>query len=203
MKDTNMQKRTIFIIALLNNLKDVYAELKELSSKIESSSDNFFEKLFKSSTVEIQGDIDSYKHNIEKMKSLNVEITSKVNEWYDFIKDISQVKKVTFPIKLHFKKKSFKKLISNMNQDLLDISVENRFIREKIINWEQELSVRALQEIKKSEEFSKYEALNREKDRLISELKYLLVTIPDIEPVEFELDSIDKMIAKLMKIAAA
>lgn len=203
MKDTNMQKRTIFIIALLNNLKDVYAELKELSSKIESSSDNFFEKLFKSSTVEIQGDIDSYKHNIEKMKSLNVEITSKVNEWYDFIKDISQVKKVTFPIKLHFKKKSFKKLISNMNQDLLDISVENRFIREKIINWEQELSVRALQEIKKSGEFSKYEALNREKDRLISELKYLLVTIPDIEPVEFELDSIDKMIAKLMKIAAA
>jgi hypothetical protein len=198
-----MQKRTIFIIALLNNLKDVYAELKELSSKIESSSDNFFEKLFKSSTVEIQGDIDSYKHNIEKMKSLNVEITSKVNEWYDFIKDISQVKKVTFPIKLHFKKKSFKKLISNMNQDLLDISVENRFIREKIINWEQELSVRALQEIKKSGEFSKYEALNREKDRLISELKYLLVTIPDIEPVEFELDSIDKMIAKLMKIAAA
>ena len=46
-----MQKRTIFIIALLNNLKDVYAELKELSSKIESSSDNFFEKLFKSFTV--------------------------------------------------------------------------------------------------------------------------------------------------------
>lgn len=203
MKDSNVQKRTTFVLTLLNNLKEAYKELKELSTGIESDSDTFFEKLFNSSKVEIQGDIEAYKANIEKMKQLNLSITERMNEWYDFIKDSNEIKKVTFPLKLYFKKKNFKKTILHMNREISEISIENRFIREKIINWEQELGVRALQEIKKGDEFSKYEELIRRKDNLISELKYLLATIPDIDPVEFDLDNIDKIIDKLLKMAAA
>lgn len=203
MKDSNLQKRTTLVLSLLNNLKDVYEELKELSSGIENDSDNFFERLFNSSKIEIQGDIEAYKANIGKMKELNLGVTEKINQWYDFIKDSNEIKKVTFPIKLYFQKKNLKNVIAKMNKELSEISIENRFIREKIVNWEQELGVRALQEIKTGDGFSKYEDLIRKKDHLVSELRYLLATIPDIESLEFDLESIDKIIDKFLKIAAA
>ncbi len=203
MKDNNIQKRSTFVLSLLNELSSVYKELKALSSGIESNSDNFYEKIFNSSRIEIQGDIDSYKTNLQRMKEINMEITAKLNEWYDFIKDSNEIKKVSFPIKLYFMKKNLKSSITKMNAEISSLSIENRFIREKIINWEQELSVRALREIREGEEFHNYEELIRKKDTIISELKYLLATIPELAPVDFDLDNIDKMIDKLLKIAAA
>ncbi|WP_010247558.1 hypothetical protein [Acetivibrio cellulolyticus] len=203
MKDSNMQKRSAFVLSLLNELNDVYKELKKLSSGIESNSDNFYESIFNSSKVEIQGDIDSFKSNLEKMKEINMNITAKLNEWYDFIKDSSEIRKVTFPIKMYFMKKDLKNSITKMNAEISNLSIENRFIREKIINWEQELSVKALHEIRNGQEFNSYEDLVRKKDNLIIELKYLLATIPDLAPVEFDLDNIDRIIDKLLKIAAA
>lgn len=203
MSDASIKSRTTFVISLLNNLKDIYEELKELSSDIENCSESFYENLFKSSRVEVENDIENYKNNIQKMKQLNINVTTKINEWYSFIKDTNEIRKVTFPIKLYIRKKAFKKTIDKMNSEILDLSVENRFIREKIINWEQELSVRALQEMKKGDEFSKYEELNRKKDHLVSELTYLLATIPDLESAEFDMNNIDTIIDKLLKIAAA
>ena len=203
MSDASIKSRTTFVISLLNNLKEVYEELKELSSDIENCSESFYENLFKSSRVEVENDIENYKNNIQKMEQLNINVTTKINEWYSFIKDTNEIRKVTFPIKLYFRKKAFKKTIDKMNSEILDLSVENRFIREKIINWEQELSVRALQEMKKGDEFSKYEELNRKKDHLVSELTYLLATIPDLESAEFDMNNIDTIIDKLLKIAAA
>jgi len=203
MSDASIKSRTTFVISLLNNLKDIYEELKELSSDIENCSESFYENLFKSSRVEVENDIENYKNNIQKMEQLNINVTTKINEWYSFIKDTNEIRKVTFPIKLYFRKKAFKKTIDKMNSEILDLSVENRFIREKIINWEQELSVRALQEMKKGDEFSKYEELNRKKDHLVSELTYLLATIPDLESAEFDMNNIDTIIDKLLKIAAA
>jgi hypothetical protein len=203
MKDSNIQKRSTFVLSLLNELNSVYKELKNLSSGIESNSDNFYERIFNSSKVEIQGDIESYKSNLEKTKEINMNITAKLNEWYDFTKDSNKIKKVTFPVKLHFMKKNLKNIITEMNAEISSLSIENRFIREKIINWEQELSVRALHEIRDGEEFQNYEDLIRKKDSLISELKYLLPTIPDLAPFEFSLENIDNMIDKFLKIVAA
>lgn len=203
MKDGNISRRSTFTISLLKELDNVYKELKALSSGIESNSDDFYEKLFSSARLEIQDDIDSYKSNLQKMKDINMAITEKLNEWYDFIKDSGEMKRVFFPIKLHYMKKNLKSSIKKMNDEILNLSIENRFIREKIIIWEQELSVRALHEIREGKEFHNYEELVRKKDCLISELKYLLATIPELAPVEFDLDNIDKIIEKLLKIAAA
>ena len=200
---SNINKRTSYVLNLLKELKTIYQDLKHLSSDIENYSDTFFESLFESSKGEIQSDIASYKSNIEKMKELNLNITTKINEWYDFIKDTNEIRKVSFPIKLYLKKKNFKKAITKMNSEISDLSIENRFIREKIINWEQELSVRALQEIKKGNEFHNYENLIKKKDYIINSLKYLLPTIPDIGSIEFDLENIDTFIDKISKIAAA
>lgn len=167
MKDSNMQKRSAFVLSLLNELNDVYKELKKLSSGIESNSDNFYESIFNSSKVEIQGDIDSFKSNLEKMKEINMNITAKLNEWYDFIKDSSEIRKVTFPIKMYFMKKDLKNSITKMNAEISNLSIENRFIREKIINWEQELSVKALHEIRNGQEFNSYEDLVRKRITLL------------------------------------
>lgn len=203
MKDSNIQKRLEFVLSLLSELNDVYKQLKGLSSGIENNSDTFYEKTFNSSRLEIQGDIDSFKANLERIKEINMNITTKLNEWYDFIKDSTEIKKVTFPLKMHFIKKNLKSTITKMNEEISSLSIENRFIREKIINWEQELSVKALHQIREGEEFHTYEELVRKKDSLLLELKYLLPTIPDLTPLEFSLDNIDKMIDKLLKIVAA
>lgn len=203
MSDVNMKIRTTFVISLLNNLKNIHEELKALSSDIENCSVSSYDSLFKESKIEVENDINNYKSNIQKMKQFNINVTTILNEWYSFIKDTNEIKKVLFPIKIFFKKRAFKKTIDKMNLQILDISVENRFIREKIINWEQDISVKALQEIKKGDEFHEYEELCKKKDQLISELTYLLSTIPDFEPIEFDLENIDKILEELSKIAAA
>jgi len=203
MKDTNIQRRIEFALSLLDELNDIYKQLKKLSSGIENNSDAFYERIFKSSKVEIQNDIDSYKANIEKTKEINMNITAKLNEWYNFTKDTNEIKKVTFPIKMHFMKKNLKNTITKMNEEISSLSIENRFIKEKIINWEQELSVRALHQIREGKEFHDYEDLIRKKDSIILELKYLLPTISGITPLEFDLDNIDNVKEKLLNIVAA
>ncbi len=203
MKDSNIQRRSEFVLSLLNELSDIHKQLKSLSSGIEGNSDAFYEKIFNSSKFEIESDIESFKANLDKMKEINMNITAKLNEWYDFIKDSAEIKKVTFPFKMHFMKKSLKNTITKLNEEISSLSIENRFIREKIINWEQELSVRALHQIREGEEFHNYEELVRKKDNIILELKYLLPTIPGIIPIEFDLNNIDKIIDKLLKIVAA
>ncbi|HQA56941.1 MAG TPA: hypothetical protein PK033_03585 [Acetivibrio sp.] len=203
MRDSNLQRRTELALLMLNNLKEVYFELKKLSSSIESNSDEFYQKLFHSSKSEIEKDLEGYKANIERIRELNLNATEIINRWYDFIKDSNEIKKATFPIKLHFQKKKVKDSLTKINKEISDLSIENRFIREKIVNWEQELSVKALQEIKNGNEFDKYEELIRKKDYLVSELKYLLATIPGMNNLEFEMENIDEVIEKLIKIAAA
>jgi hypothetical protein len=100
-------------------------------------------------------------------------------------------------------KKKLKNTITKLNEEISSLSIENRFIREKIINWEQELSVRALHQIREGEDFHNYEELIRKKDNIILELKYLLPTIPGIIPIEFDLNNIDKIIDKISKMVAA
>lgn len=203
MKDSDIQRRSEFVLSLLNELNDVHKHLKCLSSGIEGNSDAFYEKIFNSSKFEVESDIETFKANLERMKEINMNITTKLNEWYDFIKNSAEIKKVTFPFKMHFKKKNLKNTITKLNEEISNLSIENRFVREKIINWEQELSVRALQQIREGEEFYTYEELVRKKDGIILELKYLLPTIPGLIPIEFDLNNIDKIIDKLLKIVAA
>lgn len=199
MDGTRVQNRSSLVVSMLKTLKEVYLELNDLSSCIENNSEDFYERLFNSSKLEIQGDIEAYKANIEKMKQLNLNVTENLNQWYDFIKDSNEIKKVTFPIKLHLRKKRLKSTIAKMNQEISGLSIENRFIREKIVNWEQELSVKALQQIKIGDEFSRYEGLIKKKDHLVSELYYLISTIPGIDSLEFELENIDSTIDEFVK----
>ncbi|NLP14131.1 MAG: hypothetical protein GX383_06600 [Clostridium sp.] len=199
MKDANLQKRTELALSMLNSLKEVYSELKELSSCIESNSGEFYQNLFNSSKIEIQSDVEDYKANTERIRELNLNATEIINQWYDFIKDSNEIKKVSFPVKLYLKKKKVKDSITKINKEISNLLIENRFIREKIINWEQELSVKALQKIKTGDEFDRYDGLIRKKDYLISELKYLLATFPDMKSLEFSIEDIDQVIDKLNK----
>lgn len=203
MKDANLQRRTELAMSMVNSLKEVYFELKELSSCIENNSGEFYRELFSSSKIEIQSDVECYKANIERIRELNLNATEIINQWYDFIKDSNEIKKVSFPVKLYLKKRKVKDDIAKINKEISSLSIENRFIREKIINWEQDLSVKALQQIKTGDEFDRYEGLIRKKDYLVSELKYLLATIPDMNCLEFCIDDIDQVIDMIKKIAAA
>ncbi|MCX7923397.1 MAG: hypothetical protein N3B21_15510 [Clostridia bacterium] len=202
MYEDSLLQRTNFIIELLSDLKDVQSQLINTSSDIEKRSGAFYEKTFYETKNSIQAEIDRYKSNIEKIKQLNYDITAKINNWYEFSSSTEESQRITYPIRFHFKKSELKKSIKSMNEAISNLVIENRFIKEKIINWEHQLEIEAIMQIKQGNSFHQYEGLLNKKSMLISELKYLIPTVPDLCPIELDLSNLDQTIAQLSKIPA-
>ncbi|MCX7747234.1 MAG: hypothetical protein N2645_10140 [Clostridia bacterium] len=203
MSNTNYNERTSFAINLLCELKNIYVELEKYSADIETCSNSFYEKLFSERKADIAPDIEQYKNNMEKIKQLNNEVTSLINAWYDFTKDSNQIKKLIYPLYFYFKKRSLDKGVKNINTMIQNLTIENRFIKEKITVWEHELEIKAIQLIKEDKDYHHYENLLKKKDLILKELQYLLPSIPGICPLELESNSLDLLIEKLSKIPAA
>lgn len=202
-EDDRLKKRTSFIITLLQELKQVYSQLINISSDIEKSSGSFYMKTFEESKDYIQIEMDKYKLNIERIKQLNCDITLKTNTWYNLVKNSEEIKKVVFPFIFYFSKKKLKRDTKSINEEILGLTVQNRLIIEQLTIWEHELELKVIQQIKQAPEYKNYEELAGKKEELISQLKYLLPTLPDICPVVFNLADIDSIVEKLSKMAAA
>lgn len=203
MQESNTQRRTSFAVNLLYDLKEIYSRLDEASRDIEKCSGSFYEKMFLAGKTEIRDELDKYNANIEKIKKLNQEITEAINAWYEFTKSGHELKKLFFPLRFFIRKMQLKKNIKKLNEGISGATIANRFVREYLINWEHELELEAVQEIKQGSEYTAYEDLVNKKDMLITELKYLLPTIPGICPAELDLRNIDSLIERLLKLPAA
>ncbi|MCX7710767.1 MAG: hypothetical protein N2484_13085 [Clostridia bacterium] len=201
--DNNMQRRILFATELLYELKKVSMGIKDCLSHVENHSNGFYRDLFKECKKEIQGETDLYKENIEKIKQLNLEITSKINEWYIFVKNPAELKKVVFPIMFYLKRRKLNQFIQKANDTISQLTIENRFITERLTNWEHELELKAIQLLKEEVNYQQYEELLKSKDAIIAELKVLLPTLPQVCPIEIEIDRIDLLIEKIAKIPAA
>lgn len=203
MKGNDVHDRITFVVELLMDLKNTCNQLVQASSGIEKCSDSFYEKLFHENRGKIQSELDKYSGNTAKAKQYKLEMTEKINSWYEFIKNEKEIKKITFPVKFYLKKRELQRFIKRMNEAISSMAIQNRFIKEKLTAWEHELELKSIQQIKQGEDYSIYEQLIRKKEHLISDLKYLLPTISGICPIEFGLSDIDGLVEALLKMKAA
>ncbi len=201
--NNSFNERAAFVVELLIGLKDTCSKLKETSSEIEKGTDLFYEELFKSNISSIKEYTDKYKANIEKIKKLRSQLTEEINEWYGFIKDTAQIKKLSFPLKFQIRKRMLKNSIKRVNDSIAKITIENRFIKENLTIWEHKLELDCIGKIKEGSDYSNYDLLLKKKAAIIDELKYILPTIPEICPLELDVEKIDSLIETLKKLEHA
>lgn len=197
MKDIKQSsERAEFALQLLLKLQEVLKELSDITMEIEKNSDSFYKDYFKNNMSSIKADMDNYTLNNEKVKNLKMDITAMVNDWFCFIKDENEIKNLIFPVKLYLRRKKLRNSIKNINSSISNISIENRFIKEKLISWEHDLGVECIKAIKTGEEFNHYEKLLKIKKEILDELKYILPTIEGVCPLELDLNNISQFIEK-------
>ena len=199
MQEADRQKRASLAAELLLCLKDTCTQLEQTSARIANHSNSFFEEMFKANLHDIRAEIDMYNSNIEKVKQLGFKATAEINSWYDFIKDENQMKRLSYPVRLYFKRKGIAKCLKSINKSVSDIIIENRFIRERLSVWEQELKSKAIEQHYSGADCKSYELLLSQKDGIISELLYLLPTIPGVCPAEINYGSLDTLVETLSR----
>lgn len=203
MQEYSLQRRIDFATILLSDLKNVHNELAKAFSDIKKSSGCFYENFLNDNKDDMDHEVEKYKENIQKTNQLNYEITEKINIWYDFVKNPKEMKKIFFPVKFYMNKRELKNNIKKNNNDITSITLENRFIMEKLIKWESELELKAVQQIKQENDYQVHEQLIQRKAQLISDLEYIFSTLPLTYPVKVDVNDIDSFIEKLKNIPAA
>jgi len=197
--ENKLARRVYFATELLSNLKSIYVKLQNNSNTIEDQSVSFFKKMFNENRFEVQSEINKYNENLKEINHLNCQATQYINKWFEFSKSSHELKKLTFPIKFKIRKKQLKNDIKKINKKISDIAIENRFLKEHLLNWEKELEVKTIKEIKKDGHYTNYEDLLKTKEILINELTYLLPTIPGVCPGELDISNIDRLVNALNK----
>jgi tRNA G10 N-methylase Trm11 len=197
LRDEIIKERIDLALDLLHELKDLSEAAAERFTDIEKYSVHFYQGLFEQERSSIQDEIDKYKRNTEKITQLNYEIIDEINLWYAFAKDHQEIKQILFPLKFWRIQQKIKKKIKKLNQEIDRVMLENRFIKEKIGLWEQELENKALQEIKQGDYYQSYLRLIERKADVISHLKYLLTTLPLKYPIKLDLKKLNVFIDEL------
>lgn len=168
---------------LLEDIKNICVSLQNMTSRIESETQCLYETLYNNTKGDIQEDIDKYKSNLQTVKMFSSEITTRMNKWYEFTASSNELGKLLFPARYHLKRRKLQSFIKNINNQIYDISVENRIIKERLTNWEHELEITTIQQIRLGNDYRDFTVLSAKKDELLSSLKYLLPTIQDACPV--------------------
>ena len=194
----------------LNLLKELLLETMESDRlleysiiEIEKLSEEYYQYAFTECQEEIQEEINKYIKNNIRINDINNEITTKVNLWYDFMKDPGEMSKLTFPVLYFFRKRKLDKLLKNLNDEISSITIENRFVKEKLTLLEHQLEIKAIQKIKEDKNYLDYERLLQKKELLAAELGYLLATIPGMFPASIDSSGINELYEKLLKLQVA
>lgn len=197
MDKTKVSQRKEMAVKLLSELKSLYEQLSVVASDAEKNSEVFFEQAFKDEQDKLLSVMDNYKSNVDRIRSIHNEITESVNSWYEFIKDEKQIGKITFPIKFFLTKRSLNKKINNLNEEISSITINNRFLKENLTMLEHQLKVKAVSLAKAGDNYLEYERILLSQKSIITELNYLLPTIPGTCPADITSSGIDKLLEEL------
>lgn len=203
MQNNALKIRMDFVVELLNNLKDINLQLSQVVNNMETGSASFFEQFLVENKIGVQDEIKKYKLNIERIKQLNTEIVVKINSWYDFLKQPCKIKKISFPITFYIRRKKLRKDLKEMNSQISSLIIDNRFIKEHLTAWEHEFMCNAIDSLKQGDNYKSYEDLSTKRKMILSEIKYLLESYPQILQIELDLSEINDFIEKISKLAAA
>jgi hypothetical protein len=203
MYESDIRNRILLLRNMLIEIKATYAQIELLASELASLSDYYYSEARKESSIAINTEISKYNDNIERIRTINFDITSRTNLWYEFTKNKTELSKPLYPIAYMFKERELKKFISNMNEEISSVTIENRFIKEKLTLLEHQVEITALNKIKNDAVFASYEQQKTKIENMIEELKYLLPTIPGFCPITISIPEIDVLLDKLANIEAA
>lgn len=200
MHEANLQKRIKLLLELLSELKTTYLVLEEATTGIENASGSFYDETMHENRNEIHDEVEKHRKNMEKINAINNESTAGINSWYEFAKNRKEMEKLAFPIKFYLKKRSLYKSMKKANEELLSISIENRFIKEKLTILQRQLETAAIRQIKQGKGYYDYEKALLKKDSLVSELKYLIPTIPGLCPADVGNSGINALLGRVEAI---
>lgn len=193
-------RRKELAIRLLKELKDNYHKIDAAASYASSSSSGCYDEAVDEMKDELQSILDEYNKNIDRIRKINNEITASVNSWYDFLKDRETASMLTFPLVFHSRRKKLNKEIDSLNKQISDLTISNRFLKEKMTAARLKLEIRAVNLAYKGDGYNEYEKLVQKNKDIGVELKYLLPTIPGICPADITSAGIDTTISATEKI---
>ena len=197
MENKSLDRRRELALTLLSELKNVYMQFNNTAREVEKSSNDYYEKAYEEDQVKLSSVMENYHNNVEKIREINKEITTLINSWYQFVKDEKETGKLSFPIKYFVGKRSLNKKITGLNKEITSITINNRFIKENLSMLLQQLEMKAVCLAKSGGNYLEFEKILLKYKDLISELKYLLPTIPGLCPVDITSSGIENSINKL------
>ncbi|NLK88169.1 MAG: hypothetical protein GX279_11880 [Clostridiaceae bacterium] len=194
-----LSRRTELALMLLRDLKANYHKIDTAAANAASGSISCYDQAVEEMKDELQRILDEYNKNIEMIREINEKITSSVNSWHNFLKDNKSASMLTFPFTFHIRRKKLNKEIESMNKQISEISISNRFLKEKLTAARLKLEVRAVSLAHGEENYKEYDKLLQTKKALEGELKYLLPTIPGMCPADITSHGIDTTIAAIKR----
>lgn len=203
MTNPELDRRLNLLRDLLYEMKETNLKIDHLASEIEKTSGVYYQQACGESQEEIQQEVEKYKSRISRIADISREITSKVNVWYDFSKSKSEMSSLLYPVLYYFKKQKLNKQLKKLNSEISSITIDNRFIKEKLTLLEHQLEIKAIQKIKEDNSYLEYESLLQKKELLMAELQYLLPTIPGLCPAVLDSRGVTEVLEKLSKLEVA
>lgn len=194
-----LSRRTELALMLLRNLKENYHKIDITAANASAGSMDCFDKAVDEMKDELRSILDEYNKNVDMIREINNKITSSVNDWHNFLKDKETASMLTFPLTFHVRRKKLSKEIEAMNRQIYELSISNRFLKEKLTAARLKLEARAISIAHSEESYMEYEKLLQTKKDLETELKYLLPTIPGLCPADVTIKGIDTAIAAAEK----
>jgi predicted nucleic acid-binding Zn-ribbon protein len=196
MENPNRSRRRELALILVSELAELSRLLDCTAAEVEKGSCAFYEEAFQEKQPELESVLNDYQRNMDRIKELHGEMTAAINAWYAFSKDEREMGKITYPIRFHSRKKALYKTIERLNGEISSLAINNRFIKEKLVNLEQQLEIKAVSLARAGNGFREYEQLLLKQKSLSDELKYLLPTIPGLCPAELSGGGLERLAAR-------
>lgn len=195
--DNKEARRRELVCWLLKQLKDTCLQLHQVVNDMESSTDAFLEKAVSETRDEITELVTEYNGNIRQVELITQQMTERMNEWYAFAKDEKNLSRILFPLMFALEKRRVIGFLRDSRDQISDLAIRNRFVRDKLNAMEEKLRCKAVLGIENDERYEAFTELTCRKKELLEHLSYLMPTIPGLCPLEFGLEDIDSMVAKL------
>lgn len=193
-------KRLDLLKALLLNLEDTSLRLMELSSQLNDFATSYYEKKVSDGKSDIRELVSGFRANEQKIQELNSAATAGINSWYDFVKEQDEMKSFLFPVKFYLNARKLRKQIKNNNDRISSVQIENRFLKEQLTAWEQDLYENCHKEIKKTDFYLRFRKLVQQKEELITQIKYLIRTVPGLCPANIDISNIKDVMLKISHV---
>ena len=190
-------RRIMLAKELLLELKATVSHIKNISTDISDSTGGVLGKVYEDHLDKIQGKVNQFNDHIDRIKTIHQEITKVVNEWYDFIQNDKELGRITFPLKLHNKRKTIQKTIRCYKNEISSMMIRNRLIREEMIRLESDLEFEATQRLKKDVRYDDYMTHLKRKSEILEVLQYLLQNLEGCSIKEIDVDHLDDCLQKM------